>query len=243
MTTQIRRTAFHTSPKASRTAWTNPSLLSPSPCRDGNDPEEDNHHGQSRKRRPGRDFETPAAHDIGDVERPEAEGERPADVDDRHREAEVPPGVAGHHPGHRGVEHGGADRRQRDEQKETPERVRPADEGHEDDGQERSAQDEEARTVAVGEIAHAGLDDEGEYPHHADEETDLGQRKGVFLDEDRQERADEGEIEIADEMDQRQAEDDLDIGAGRVVHWRNIVVIGIRSGVIRYAHSFPATPS
>ena len=100
--------------------------------------------------------------------------------------------------------------------KQTPERVSPADEGHEDDRQERSAQDEEARTIAVGEIAHAGLDDEGEYPHHADDETDLGQRKGVFLDEYRQKRADEGEIEIADEMDQRQAEDDLDVGMVRL---------------------------
>ena len=128
------------------------------------------------------------------------------------------PGIAGDHSGHRGVEHGGADRCQRDEQQEHRIGGRPADEGDEDDGQQRSAQDEDARTVAVGEIAHAGLDDEGEHPHHPDDEADLGERKGELLDEDRQERVDEGEIEIADEMDHGQGEDDFDIGAVRPVH-------------------------
>ncbi len=70
-------------------------------------------------------------------------------------------------------------------------------EGDEDDRQERSAEDEDARPVAVGEIAYTGLDDEGEHPHHPDDQADLGQRKGEFLDEDRQERVDEGDIEIA----------------------------------------------
>jgi hypothetical protein len=45
-------------------------------------------------------------------------------------------------------------------------------------------------------ISYHRLDDLDEHPHHADDETDPGQRKGIFLDEDRQNPVDEEEIEI-----------------------------------------------
>ena len=75
----------------------------------------------------------------------------------------------------------------------------------EKDRKERTAEDEDPRPVAVGEIAHAGLDDEGEHPHHPGNQADLGQGQAESVDEDRQQRVDEGDVEIARKMDQGQA--------------------------------------
>ena len=107
-----------------------------------------------------------------------------------------------------------------DEEKQIPKRVGPADQADENDRKERSAENEDPRPVAVGEIAHAGLDDEGEHPHHSGDQADLGQGQREPVDEDRQERIDEGDIEIARKMGQGQGEDDFDIGGGsRFFRW------------------------
>ena len=84
-------------------------------------------------------------------------------------------------------------------------------EGHKDDRQQDAAEDEKTGLIAVGEKPHVGLDNK-ERKRLGRSEADLGQGEGEPIRKDRQQRCHEGIVEIAGKVDEREREENPDVG-------------------------------
>ena len=180
--------------------------------RHGHDQEQVDENQQPRDHEPGHPVESLEGDKPGDEERPYGEGKGPAHVEDGIGKSRPRACIGEHHARHGGVEHGRSDGAEGNAEQEQHVGWCDPCEGHKDDRQDDAAENEKTGLIAVRKKPHIGLDDKREKAAQAADESDLGQGEGEPIREDGQQRCHEGVVEIPGKVDEREREENPDVG-------------------------------
>lgn len=163
--------------------------------------EETGDHG----RRHGR--QAKIGHIPGNKQGPKAEGQGASGIEYRHGKASLAASIQGYHTGNRRMEHGGADRTKSHTKEQHPKIGGDSGKRYKNNGQRQADENKGPRLESISKISDGRLDNKGKESHGTGNNTYLGQAQTKFTDKYREQRGDEGTVEIAGKMDEGQSEE------------------------------------